>query len=112
MITISNQFEYAVISVALFFILLTILEKWLSPNQNRVTNVYQGGEILANPELKYESELFYLAFIFLILHVIAFLSATMYILEKIGESIINWSTVTFLFLVVFFHFTVKGYKVS
>ena len=112
LISISSQFSLAITSIIIFMGLLYLLERWLMQSPKRTTNIYQGGELLANAEVKYETQLFYLAFIFLILHVIAFLTATIYVLEKIHLNVINWSTAVFLLLVIFFQFTVRGYKVN
>jgi hypothetical protein len=93
-------------------ILIKVLQNYLGQafvnDGTRHTSLYQGGEELATKEIRYSSETYVLTTFFLILHVMGFFSATIYILAARGESALNWATLIYVLLMTYTILLIKG----
>ena len=83
------------------------LSKHFSPQGERITSIYQGGEKLPPTENRYETESYYFTFYFMILHVIGFIIATMMILPKLGINTLNFATAWFWFFSIYTIYMIK-----
>ncbi len=73
----------------------------------RETTSYQGGENISAGEARYASAIFPYTMYFLILHVLGFLAATIYVLVKLDESPFNWATIIFGLLMFYITLLVR-----
>ncbi|MHA2276467.1 MAG: hypothetical protein ACXAC2_11895 [Candidatus Kariarchaeaceae archaeon] len=87
------------LAIFTFLIILYILERFLNVGsqvqQNRKSNLYQGGEIINAKDRRYATTIFFYVLFFLILHVIGFLWATTFSLNLMNEDMLNSTTLGF-----------------
>lgn len=90
---------YPLLSILIILVVIKILEAYLvpvfAPHKERQDKLYQGGEAILSRIRKYRAEDYDLTIFFLILHVIGFLGASLYILNSFGQNPINWVTIAF-----------------
>ena len=96
---------YAFITILIFLGIFKFLEKFLSLatgiKGQRHTGGYQGGEAIDLNERRYGSEIFPYTMFFMILHVVGFIAATLFIIVKIDEDPINWASMVFGALILY-----------
>lgn len=89
----------ALLSIVIVLGALTILERYLrtvfAPHDSRVTPLYQGGESIETRERGYEMDSINLTMYFMILHVVGFFGASLYILDLSGINPFNWVSLGF-----------------
>lgn len=101
----------AISAVILLLIVLEILgfyiAKVFSVSEDIQSGMYQGGELLRAGERGYRSKVFDLPVYFLILHVIGFFTATLYILPNEGFNFLNWTVILFGIVITYTVFLIR-----
>jgi len=94
-----TSLPYIATSAFFTLFLFWVIEKFLSLTtkitSSREMPIYQGGEDVDIKESRYASKIFPFTTYFLILHVVGFISATIFVLIEAGYDPINWTTVFF-----------------
>ncbi len=100
-----DSLPYVIATIITMLLLFWIIEKFLSLatgiKEGRVAEVYQGGEDVEVKESRYASRMFPYTIYFLILHVIGFISATIFVLVKSGINPFNWATGFFTLVMLY-----------
>ena len=94
-----------IINIGIIITLIRIIQIWVSKiaktSKDRFHSIYQGGEILEAKNRRYQSNLYILIILFLILHIIVFLVSTL--------ALINITTniaIELIFFLIVFVYTV------
>lgn len=95
-----EPFVYAIGSIITVLLTISLLGKYLSDvfvpeKKERETGLYQGGESIRSKIHRYRAENFSITMFFMILHVIGFMGATIFVLTKNMVDPINWTTIGF-----------------
>ncbi len=103
--------SYAIGTIIVVLLFISILGKYLAqvyaPKGERETGLYQGGESIKSRVRRYRAENFSLTMFFMILHVIGFFGATIFVLANLGQDTISWTTIGFGSLLFYTIFLVK-----
>lgn len=107
-----EPFVYAIGSIITILVIITLLGKYLSDvfvpeKKERETGLYQGGESIRSKIHRYRAENFSITMFFMILHVIGFMGATIFVLTKTQVNPINWTTIGFGGLLFYTIYLVK-----
>lgn len=89
-----------------------LADVFVSESKERRDALYQGGETITSEIRKYRAENFNLTLFFLILHVIGFMGATIFILATIDVSPINYVTIGFGIIIFYTVILVRYSRVS
>jgi hypothetical protein len=89
-----------------------LADVFVSESKERSDALYQGGESITSEIRKYRAENFNLALFFLILHVIGFMGATIYVLATIDHSPLNYVTVGFGIIIFYAVILVRYSRIS
>lgn len=104
----------ALLSIILIMVIFYLLEAFLNVGSNvqqdRKSNLYQGGEIIGAKDRRYANTIFFYVLFFLILHVLGFLWATTYSLNQVGEELLNWTTFGFGVLTTYIILMIRSTK--
>ncbi|MCY3411245.1 MAG: hypothetical protein INQ03_06350 [Candidatus Heimdallarchaeota archaeon] len=86
-------------------LLFKAIEKFLSLytgiKTERVSEGYQGGERMPVTESRYATTIFPISMLYLVLHVLGFIAATIYVLVAANVSPLNWTTLFFGILMLY-----------
>ncbi|MHA2251036.1 MAG: hypothetical protein ACXAD7_11780 [Candidatus Kariarchaeaceae archaeon] len=107
-----EPFVYAIGSIIAVLLIINLLGKYLSDvfvpeTKERATGLYQGGESIKSKIHRYRAENFSLTMFFMILHVIGFMGATIFVLTQTEVDPINWTTIGFGGLLFYTIYLVK-----
>lgn len=101
----TTQILYGLLAILLGISVLKLLQSYLvkvfAPHDHEKTDLYQGGEQIPVKEVRYSSETYVLTTFFLILHVMGFFGATIYVLAINGFNPFNWTTIIFGAIVLY-----------
>ena len=105
------------IAVLIVLVVIRLLGSYLSDvfvkdAKTRDDELFQGGETISSKILKYRAENFELTLFFLILHVIGFMGATLYVLVNMNRSPLNVITLCFGGLLFYIIFLLRNSKHS
>ena len=91
-----------VINIGIVILLIKVIQLWVSrlakTSKDRFHSIYQGGEILEAKNRKYQSNLYVLIILFLLLHIIVFLISTLALIEITTNIAIELIFFTLIFL--------------
>ena len=89
-----------------------LAQVFVPDSKERRDSPYQGGETITSEIRKYRAENFNLTLFFLILHVIGFMGATIFVLATIDKSPLNYVTIGFGSMIFYTIILVRYSKVT
>lgn len=101
----SNDVIIALACIIIMYVILMVIEKevasTLIAKHGRISDLYQGGELVEPIERRYRLADFDLNIYFMILHVIGFFGASLFILIKYQYEPLSWLTISFGGLILY-----------